>query len=83
MAYESFRMAEKYRMPAYIMADGVIGQMMESLTLPEPAVYDYDPEWKMGRIVDGKANIITSIYLEHDALEELNRRLQAQYRLIE
>ncbi len=83
MAYESFRMAEKYRMPAYIMADGVIGQMMESLTLPEPAVYDYDPEWKMGRIVDGKANIITSIYLEHDDLEELNRRLQAKYRLIE
>ncbi len=83
MAYESFRMAEKYRMPAYIMADGVIGQMMESLTLPEPAVYDYDPEWKMGRIVDGKANIITSIYLEHDDLEELNRRLQAKYRRIE
>ena len=83
MAYESFLMAEKYRMPAYIMADGVIGQMMESLTLPEPAVYDYDPEWKMGRVVDGKANIITSIYLEHDDLEELNRRLQAKYRLIE
>ena len=83
MAYESFLMAEKYRVPAYIMADGVIGQMMESLTLPEPAVYDYDPEWKMGRVVDGKANIITSIYLEHDDLEELNRRLQAKYRLIE
>lgn len=83
MAYESFRMAEKYRMPAYIMADGVIGQMMESLTLPEPAVYDYDPEWKMGRIVNGEANFITSIYLEHDDLEALNRRLQEKYRIIE
>ena len=83
MAYEAFRMAEKYRMPAYIMTDGVIGQMMESLTLPEPTVYDYDPEWKMGRFVDGKANVITSIYLEHDDLEALNRRLQAKYQQIE
>lgn len=83
MAYRAFRMAERYRMPAYLMADGVIGQMMESLTLPEPAEDSYDPEWKMGRIVNGTANIITSIYLEHDDLEQLNHRLQEKYRRIE
>ena len=83
MARDAFRLAEKYRMPAYLMADGVIGQMMESLELPEPAVYDYDPEWKMGRVVNGEANIITSIYMEHNDLEELNRKLQAKYRQIE
>ena len=80
---KAFDLAEKYRMPAYVMADGVIGQMMESVQLPDPRPYTYDPEWKMGRIVDGKANYITSIYMEYDDLEALNRKLQAKYREIE
>jgi len=83
MAFDSFRLAEKYRMPVYVMADGVIGQMMESLELPEPVNYNYDPEWRMGRIVNGEANIITSIYMEHNDLEKLNQKLQGKYRAIE
>ena len=83
MAREAFLMAEKYRMPAYVMTDGVIGQMMESVELPEPIKYDYDPEWKMGRVVNGEANIITSIYMEHDDLEALNLKLIDKYRKIE
>ena len=79
----AFEMAEKYRMPAYVMADGVIGQMMESVQLPDPKPYDYDPDWKMGKIVDGKANYITSIYMEYDDLEALNHKLQNKYREIE
>ena len=79
----AFEMAEKYRMPAYVMADGVIGQMMESVQLPDPKPYTYDPDWKMGKIIDGKANYITSIYMEYDDLETLNHRLQAKYREIE
>ena len=83
MTYEAFSMAEKYRMPVYVMADGVIGQMMESLDLPEPVNYDYDPEWKMGKVVNGEANIHSSIYMEYDDLEALNHKLQAKYRTIE
>ena len=79
----AFEMAEKYRMPAYVMADGVIGQMMESVQLPDPQPYTYDPDWKMGKIVDGKANYITSIYMEYDDLEALNHKLQNKYREIE
>ena len=78
-ARTAFDLAEKYRMPCYIMADGVIGQMMESVKLPEPEERPYDPEWKMGKVVDGKANIVTSIYLEHNDLEEINRNLQKKY----
>ena len=78
-ARTAFDLAEKYRMPCYIMADGVIGQMMESVKLPEPEERPYDPEWKMGKVVDGKANIVTSIYLEHNDLEEINRKLQKKY----
>jgi 2-oxoglutarate ferredoxin oxidoreductase subunit alpha len=74
-----FDLAFKYRNPAIILADGVIGQMMESVRLPEPEDRPYDPEWKMGKRVDGKANIVTSIYLEHNDLEEINRKLQKKY----
>jgi len=83
MEYNAFPMAEKYRMPAYVMTDGVIGQMMESLELPEPVKYDYDPEWRMGKIINGEANIITSIYMEYNDLEALNHKLQEKYRLIQ
>ncbi len=83
MTMEAFFMAEKYRMPAYVMADGVIGQMMESVVLPEPVEYNYDPDWKMGKIVNGEANYITSIYMEHDDLEAQNIKLQKKYREIE
>ena len=51
MTMEAFFMSEKYRMPAYVMADGVIGQMMESVVLPEPIEYCYDPDWKMKEII--------------------------------
>ena len=83
MSIKAFKLAEKYRMPAYVMADGVIGQMMESVVLPEPEEFDYDPEWKMGRYVNGEAQVITSIYMEYNDLEALNKRLQAKYREIE
>ena len=83
MTFQAFPMAEKYRMPAYVLTDGVIGQMMESLELPEPVKYDYDPEWKMGRRVNGEANIISSIYMEYNDLEALNIRLQEKYALIQ
>ncbi len=83
MTYIAYPMAEKYRMPAYILTDGIIGQMMESVELPEPVKYDYDPEWKMGRIVNGEANIITSIYMDYNEMEAVSNKLQAKYKLIQ
>ena len=83
MTFQAFTMAEKYRMPAYVLTDGVIGQMMESVELPAAVKYDYDPEWKMGNIINGEANCISSIYMEPNDLEELNKKLQAKYKLIE
>ncbi|MCP3968334.1 MAG: 3-methyl-2-oxobutanoate dehydrogenase subunit VorB [Lentisphaerae bacterium] len=76
---ESFDLAEKYRTPVYVMADGVIGQMMESLKLPEPAQKKYDvPDWALDS-VNGRNNMITSIFLEHDELEAVNIKLQKKY----
>lgn len=80
MGFEAFRMAEKYRMPAYIMADGVIGQMMESVTLPEPATDTFDPPWTITKEVNGVANFCSTIFLEHDELEQRNTELHKKFK---
>ncbi len=78
----AFDLAEKYRIPVYVMADGVIGQMMESLTLPEPAGGKRElPEWSLDPERD-RNNLITSIFLKYDKLEEVNIALQEKYALI-
>ena len=82
--YNAFAMCEKYRTPAYILADGVIGQMMESVTLPEPTDYVFDPEWAVNKYNDkGEANYLTTIYLENDELERRNNFLQEKFRRIQ
>jgi 2-oxoglutarate ferredoxin oxidoreductase subunit alpha len=86
----SFELAFKYRNPAVILADGVIGQMMEKVTLPpfKPRRTDEEiiaqcPWATTGKTKDRKPNIITSLELKPDAMEKNNLRFQAKYRKIE
>lgn len=77
----AFELAEKYSTPVYVMADGVIGQVMELLELPEPLSPRPLPE----RALDpsrSRHNFFSSIYLEHDELEAVNTRLQKKYQSI-
>ena len=79
----AFELADKYRTPVYVMADGVIGQMIESITIPEPMPRKPIPEWAIAATPDTRRNVITSIYLGHDELEEVNLKLQEKYAEIE
>ncbi len=74
-----FELAERYRTPVYILADAVVGQMMEALALPEPA--PGRRELPAGALAPGlpRSNYYSSIHLEADQLEEVNRRLQRKY----
>ena len=82
----AFDLADKYRMPVMILADGIIGQMMEPVVLPEMREYTpadkswaatgYDPEGDKPRAV------INSLYIEIDELSVLHERLQSRYKLI-
>jgi len=85
MTQLAFELAEKYRMPAYVMADGVIGQMMETVTLPEPQPPREDSSWSLAlkREDDGTPNFLTTLYLEHAELEEVRLRLDAKYKRAE
>jgi len=82
MALKAFELSEKYRIASYIMADGVIGQMMENIVLPEPLPLGEKPQWAIDNIVNGEANYFTSIFLEHDEMEIYSQKLVKKYELI-
>ena len=85
----AFTLAFRYRNPAMILSDGVIGQMMEKVVLPEQKPRRTDEEvirecpWATtGRTRDRKPNIITSLELMPEAMEQRNLHLQEKYRTI-
>jgi len=82
LTIKAFDLANRYRIPVYIMADGVIGQMLEPVKLPQPNGKTEIPEWALACTEETRRNVITSIYLSHDSLEEVNIRLQNKYQLI-
>ncbi len=85
----AFELAFKYRNPAMILSDGVIGQMMEKVVLPpqkprrtEEEVIKECPWATTGRTKGRKPNIITSLELKPEAMEARNLHLQAKYQEI-
>ena len=69
----AFDLADKYRMPAMLLADGTTGQMMEPVALPEPCEHTVEKPWAVtGTGMARKHNIINSLYLQPDELEKMN-----------
>ncbi len=85
----AFDLAFKYRNPAMILADGVIGQMMEKVVLPEYRPRRTEEEilaqcpWATTGCKGRKPNIITSLELDPAIMEQRNLHLQAKYADIE
>ncbi len=82
----AFELAFKYRNPAMILSDGVIGQMMEKIVLPpfKPRRTDEEvikecPWASTGRTKDRERNVITSLELKPEAMEARNLHLQEKY----
>lgn len=66
----AFDLAEKYRMPALILADGMLGQMMEPVEFPEKKTELPVRPWATtGTKGARRPNIINSLYLKPDELE--------------
>lgn len=81
-----FDLAFKYRNPAMILSDGVIGQMMEKVELFEQQdrLEYFDPSWTItGKTPDRERNIITSLDLDPYRQEKHNNKLQAKYKKIQ
>jgi len=70
---DAFDLADKYRMPSMILADGMLGQMMEPVVLPEEgAKAPVEKPWAAcGHEGKREHNVINSLYLTPDQLENL------------
>ncbi len=80
---KAFELAFKYRNPAVVLADGVLGQMIESLEFPKKALNpEIDTSWAVNGTAETRPNLITSIFLDFNELGAFNERLQAKYELI-
>jgi 2-oxoglutarate ferredoxin oxidoreductase subunit alpha len=85
-----FDLAFKYSNPAIILADGMIGQLMEKVILPpfrprktEEEIAVESPWAARGKPAARKPNIITSLELDPVVMEKKNVRFQEKYRAIE
>ena len=85
MVFLAFELGEKYRMPAMLFSDGLLGQMMEPVVLPEPGdVKTVEKPWAVtGHGGKRKHNIVNSLYLEPDLLEKTVRERYERYAEVE
>ena len=71
MLGKAFDLADEFRMPAMILADGLLGQMMEPVSFPEPRTEQPCKPWAAnGHEGKREHNIINSLYLKPDGLEK-------------
>jgi len=79
----AFDLADAYRNPVVVLADGYIGQMMEPVEFAPATVERPLPGWAVAGTRESRRNLITSIDLEPDGLEAHVRKLEAKYRRAE
>ncbi|MBR7124181.1 MAG: 3-methyl-2-oxobutanoate dehydrogenase subunit VorB [Candidatus Methanomethylophilaceae archaeon] len=78
---KAFDLGDKYRMPVMILSDGMLGQMMEPVELPEPKEVDNDSkEWAAcGHKNQRKHNVVNSLYIDPATLEGLVKKRFERY----
>lgn len=80
--YNAFDKAFEYRLPVMILGDGMLGQIMEAVRLPEFKELDYNkrPQWATDGSKFGKERrIINSLYIKPDESEAINHKLFKVY----
>ena len=84
LTIKAFEMAAKWRTPAIVFADGLQGQMMETVRLPEKesAAPDFS-SWAAEGRPETRRNLVKSIYLDAAQQEKFNEALQAKYAKME
>ena len=79
----AFDLADEYRNPVVVLADGYTGQMMEPVEFAPRAFVPPPPEWTVRGTAETRHNLICSIYLEPDLMERHVRKLEAKYQRAE
>ena len=79
----AFDLADEYRNPVVVLADGFIGQMMEPVRFEAPRPVPAPADWAVAGTRESRNNLVTSIYLEPDVLEKHIRKLESKYKAAE
>jgi 2-oxoisovalerate ferredoxin oxidoreductase alpha subunit len=79
LTIHAFDVADRYRTPVIVLADGALGQMMEPIEIPESAPPEPEKPWAVAGNAETRKNLITSIYLEHARQEILITELEEKY----
>jgi 2-oxoisovalerate ferredoxin oxidoreductase alpha subunit len=83
LTMKAFDLAFTYRNPVVVLADGVLGHIVEPLRFPGEAVMPkVDTAWVVSGNRETKGNVVTSIYLDFNEMEKHNEKLQQKYSLI-
>ena len=84
LTMKAFELADKWRNPVVVLADGTLGQMAEPLVFPEKAIEPKnDKNWAVKGTAETMDNLITSIFNDFNDLEDFNYKLQEKYAEIE
>jgi len=80
----AFDLADEYRTTVVVLADGVLGQMMEPVILGKKPRRELPAkDWALTGKKNREQNIVRSLWLGEGVLEEHNNKLQEKYRQIE
>jgi 2-oxoisovalerate ferredoxin oxidoreductase alpha subunit len=79
LTIHAFDVADRYRTPVFVLADGALGQMMEPIEIPETGPPEPAKPWAVLGNAETRKNLITSIYLEHARQEILITELEEKY----
>ena len=83
LTIRAFETAERYRMPAMLLADGMLGQMMEPVTFPDEVPLPADKPWALtGTKGQRDPNIVNSLYLTPSQLEAIIKDRFKRYELV-
>jgi len=77
----AFELADRYRNPVFILADGFVGQMMEPVEFAEKASEPRLPDWAVAGTAESRGNMITSLHMGTDDLEAHENALETKYRI--
>jgi 2-oxoglutarate ferredoxin oxidoreductase subunit alpha len=84
LTFKGFDLADKYRMPTMLLADGTMGQMMEPVSLDMGEVKEYDKPWATtGTKYHEGRNVVNSLSLSPAQLEEWNIGRYERYKIVE
>ena len=82
LTMDAFDLADKYRTPVMILADGMMGQMMEPVIFKKPKPRQYSEKFMLRGAGNGKSKFIRGLILDAIDMEEHNWKLARKYQVI-